>query len=50
MTPDGNGYTLCHYAVMKDHPSCVKVLLDAGADPDCKDVFDKAPGCYGKSF
>jgi len=49
MTPDGNGYSLCHYAVMKNNPNCLKVLLDAGADPNCKDVLGKAPGCYARS-
>uniref|UniRef100_A0A7S2K781 PH domain-containing protein n=1 Tax=Leptocylindrus danicus TaxID=163516 RepID=A0A7S2K781_9STRA len=40
---DSSGYTALHYAAMYGNDECLTVLLDAGADPNALDIFNKTP-------
>lgn len=45
---DASGYTALHYAAMYGNDECLTVLLDAGADPNALDIFNRTPMHRGK--
>ena len=47
-TPDSKGLTALHYAVKKNRISCVRTLVNAGADVNRQDLLGRTPGFYGK--
>ncbi len=46
---DDDGYTALHYAVLKSNVPMVKLLLDAGADPNKANRFGNTPFYYSFS-
>ena len=41
-------FTALHYATAKDNISCMKLLIDAGADVNRKSLNMTSPGAYGE--
>lgn len=39
----GIGYTALVFALLKEHVDTVAILLEYGADPNCKDIYGKVP-------